>query len=130
MRSTRSRRRVVCIVSDRFPDVRWGFIEIGASWVPYVLSDLGDRFRRQGKPFPDTVIADNNIWIACETKDDLPYIIARAGEDQLMIGTDYGHADPTTEISALLRIADDDRLTQQARRKILDDNPRRLYGLG
>jgi predicted TIM-barrel fold metal-dependent hydrolase len=47
----------------------------------------------------------------------------------MVIGTDYGHADPTTEISAILRIGDDARLDEDVRRKILDDNPRRLYGL-
>ena len=46
------------------------------------------------------------------------------------IGADYGHADPTTEISALLRIGEDERMTPEVRQKILDDNPRRLYGLG
>ena len=117
-------------VPAQFPNVRWAFVEIGASWVPYALTDLRDRFERQGKPFSDSPFADNNLWVACETKDDLPYILARTGDDHMIIGTDYGHADPATEISALLRIGSDDRLETKVRQKILDDNPRRLYGLG
>ena len=116
-------------VPGRFPEIRWGFIEIGASWVPYVLTDLRDRFERQGKEFPDAPFAAYNLWVACETKDDLPYILARTGEDHMVVGTDYGHADPSSEISAIQRIGDDDRLEADVRRKILDDNPRRLYGL-
>jgi len=29
---------------QRFPDLRWGFIEVSASWVPYATNDLALRF--------------------------------------------------------------------------------------
>jgi predicted TIM-barrel fold metal-dependent hydrolase len=113
----------------QFPKVRWGFVEVSAQWVPYVLNDLTDRFRRQGKAFPDRALAANNMWVACENTDDLPYVLAHAGEDQLMIGTDYGHHDPSSEINALKLLRNDRRISRQAAEKILEDNPRRFYGL-
>jgi predicted TIM-barrel fold metal-dependent hydrolase len=113
----------------KFPRVRWGFVEVSAQWLPYVLNDLADRYRRQGKPFPDNALRANNIWVACENTDDLPYVLAHAGEDHLMIGTDYGHHDPSTELDAVHLLRNDQRISAGAVQKILEINPRRFYGL-
>ena len=112
-----------------FPRLRWGFIEASAQWVPYVLNDLEDRFRRLGKPFFQYPLGENNMYVACEVTDDLPYVLKHAGEDNLVVGTDYGHHDPSAEIDAIGLVRADTRLPAPARRKILDDNPRALYGL-
>ena len=116
-------------IPAKFPDVRWGFVEVSAQWVPYVLIDLEDRFRRRGKPFSMNALAENNIYVACEVTDDLPYVVQHAGEDNLMIGTDYGHNDPSAEINAIRLLRDDTRLEGRVIDKILDDNARRFYGL-
>lgn len=112
----------------KFPKVRWGFVEVSAQWVPYVLNDLADRFRRQGKAFPVDALAVNNMWVACENTDDLPYVLRHAGEDQVMIGTDYGHHDPSSELNAVRLLRQDRRLAPAVVDKILDANPRRFYG--
>jgi predicted TIM-barrel fold metal-dependent hydrolase len=114
---------------SRFPKVRWGFIEVSAQWVPYVLNDIADRFRRKGKSFPAKPLEANRIWVACENTDDLPYILTHAGEDHLMIGTDYGHHDPSTELNAIRLLRHDNRLAPAIIDKILEKNPRAFYGL-
>ena len=58
-------------IPKKFPHVRWGFVEVSAQWVPYVLNDLADRFRRKGRSFPTDALAANNMWVACENTDDL-----------------------------------------------------------
>jgi predicted TIM-barrel fold metal-dependent hydrolase len=113
----------------KFPKVRWGFVEVSAQWVPYVLNDLADRYRRQGRTFPSDPLGANNLWVACENTDDLPYVLAHAGEDHLMIGTDYGHHDPSTELDAVHLLRNDKRIGSGAVQKILEVNPRRFYGL-
>ena len=113
----------------KFPKVRWGFVEVSAQWVPYVLNDLADRYRRQGRSFPNDALAVNNLWVACENTDDLPYVLSHAGEDSLMIGTDYGHHDPSTELDAIHLLRNDKRITATAVEKILEVNPRKFYGL-
>ena len=53
-------------------------------------------------------------------------------DDSLMIGTDYSHADQSAEIQALDVIeqcAEKGEISASVARKILDDNPRRFYGL-
>ena len=114
---------------QKFPKVRWGFVEVSAQWVPYVLNDLADRFRRQGKSFPENALSANNMWVACENTDDLPYVLGYTGDDHLMIGTDYGHHDPSSEINAVRLLRNDKRLSKATVEKILDGNPRRFYGL-
>jgi hypothetical protein len=107
----------------------WGFVEVSAQWVPYVLNDLADRFRRKGRAFPTDALAANHMWVACENTDDLPYVLSHAGEDCLMIGTDYGHHDPSSEINAIHLLRDDKRIAPAAIKKILETNPRNFYGL-
>ena len=117
-------------IPDRFPGVRWGFIEVSSQWVPYVLNDLSIRFRRRGKELGGDVLRRNNIWVACQVTDDLPYVLGYTGEDHVVIGTDYGHADTATEIEALRLLKTDGRVEPRVVDKILDDNARAFYGLG
>jgi predicted TIM-barrel fold metal-dependent hydrolase len=67
--------------------------------------------------------------VACQTNDDLPYIIKYVGDDNLVMGTDYSHTDSSAELQALPRLKQDERLSPETRKKIHDDNARALYGL-
>jgi predicted TIM-barrel fold metal-dependent hydrolase len=116
-------------IPSKFPSVRWGFVEVSAQWVPYVLNDLADRFRRKDRSFPADALAANNMWVACENTDDLPYVLSHTGEDRLMIGTDYGHHDPSTELNAVQLLRNDRRIGPAVIGKILEENPRGFYGL-
>jgi predicted TIM-barrel fold metal-dependent hydrolase len=116
-------------VPGRFPDVRWGFVEISAQWVPYVCHDLRYRLLRLGRRMPDNLLEANRMYVACEVTDDIPYILKYAGENALMLGTDYGHHDPSAEINAFTLIQKRDDIAPEARQKIVDANPRALYGL-
>jgi hypothetical protein len=46
-----------------------------------------------------------------------------------MIGTDYGHHDPSSELNAIHLLRNDERLTPAAIKNILETNPRKFYGL-
>ncbi len=116
-------------IPARYPKLRWGFIEVSSQWIPYVINDLALRFKRRGKRLSDTVLADNNFYVACQVTDDLDHVLAIAGEDQLVVGTDYGHADTSSEIEALRRVKDDGKVPAAVADKILDANARVLYGL-
>ncbi len=112
-----------------FPKLRWGFVEVSAQWVPYVLNDLALRFKRKGKPFPKNPLAENRMYVACQVTDDLPYIVEHAGEDNLVIGTDYGHHDTSTQIEALRMLQQDGKVGAKVIDKILGENARALYAL-
>ena len=51
------------------------------------------------------------------------------GEDCLVIGTDYGHTDTSSDIDAIKIFRDRTDLTPKVKEKILSDNARELYGL-
>jgi predicted TIM-barrel fold metal-dependent hydrolase len=67
--------------------------------------------------------------VACENTDDLPYVLSYAGEDSLMIGTDYGHHDPSSELNAIRLLRKDRRIGAETIEKILEINPRKFYGI-
>ena len=115
----------------KFPGLRWGVIETSASWVPYLCHDLAARFARMyDKKFDGrTMLRDNRVYVACQTDDDLPYVLKYAGEDHLVIGSDYGHADTSSELEALRHLKEGGELPARVIDKILDDNARALYGL-
>jgi predicted TIM-barrel fold metal-dependent hydrolase len=113
----------------KFPDLRWGFIEVSAQWVPYLCHDLRYRLRRLGRRMPEKLLAANRMYVACEVTDDIPYILSYAGEGQIMLGTDYGHHDPSTEINAFTLIRQREDLTADQITKITDTNARALYGI-
>ena len=70
--------------------------------MPYAIHDYARRFERSGTKVDKTeVLRKNKIWVACQTDDDLPYVLKYAGDDMLIIGTDYGHNDTSSEILAL-----------------------------
>lgn len=113
----------------RFPALRWAIIEASADWVPFVVNDLRQRFLRQGKRLADNLLAASNIFVTCQVDDDLPHVLETAGEDNLIIGTDYGHADFSSQIEALRLLQNAEGLAPGVVEKILWDNPRRLFGL-
>ena len=114
----------------QFPDLRWGFIETSASWVPYVLNDISLRYKKQGLAWAGReLLAERNMFVALQTADDISYITDVAGEDNLVIGTDYGHNDTSTELRALTNLRDNGGLDPVLADKILDKNPRKLYAL-
>lgn len=76
-----------------------------------------------------TLLSDSRIYVGVENNDDLPYVIDNAGDDNLVIGSDYGHADSATELMALERFGADSRLASTTVEKILDHNPKVLYGI-
>jgi len=117
-------------VPERFPNTKWGFIEVSSQWVPYAIHDFARRFERQGRTVDKSaVLRKNKIWVACQTDDDLPYVLKYSGDDMLVIGTDYGHNDTSSEILALRKLKEDGAVPPQVVNKILDDNARALYGL-
>jgi predicted TIM-barrel fold metal-dependent hydrolase len=116
-------------IPAKFPKARWGFVEVSAEWLPYVINDLDLRFKRKGKRLSKTLLKDNKMFVAVQTTDNLKLIVDTVGEENLVVGTDYGHSDTSSEILALRRIRDDGKLQAPAVNRILDDNARALYGL-
>ncbi len=79
--------------------------------------------------FKMPVLCDNHVYVACQTDDDLPYILKYSGEDNIVIGSDYGHKDTSAEIEALRTLKRKGDVDPKVIDKILYDNAKALYGL-
>jgi predicted TIM-barrel fold metal-dependent hydrolase len=116
-------------IPERFPKLRIGIIEVSSQWIPYAIHDLARRHARRGKQLSASLLKDKRVYVTCQTDDDLDYILGYAGEDNLVIGTDYGHSDNASEIEALRKLKEAGKTESRVIDKILDDNPRALYAL-
>jgi len=116
-------------VTSNFPTLRWGMIEASASWVPWLCHEVQ---RRTGKPFnaESNPFFGHHLYVTAQVDDDLPYIINAVGENVLLIGTDFGHTDTSSEYDAMMKLQNNTDITESARRKMLSDNPAALYALG
>ncbi|MDP6494728.1 MAG: hypothetical protein QGI09_04775, partial [Dehalococcoidia bacterium] len=74
-------------------------------------------------------IRENQLYVTCQTNDDLPYVLKYSGEDNIIIGTDYGHVDTAAEIESLKILQHHGEVDPEVIDKILDANPKALYGL-
>ncbi len=122
-------------VSERFPRLCFGFIEAGASWIPYIIKELGMRGKSARAPydFKTEFLQHHNFFVTCDTEDDIPFLLDRyGGEDYLMIGTDYSHQDSSAELrahQAVMKMGENREIGSAAAHNITSANARQLYGL-
>ena len=116
-------------VPKRFPKLRWGFIEASSQWIPWIHREAARRFERDGRELPESLFEASNIFVTCQIDEDLPWILKYAGENCLMIGTDYGHNDPSADVDAMGYMRDRDDIGAEVKEKILWHNPKALFGL-
>jgi predicted TIM-barrel fold metal-dependent hydrolase len=117
-------------IPELFPALRFGFIESSAGWIPYLIHVLRRLLRERWKFASGAeLFREYRLYVACEADEDIPYIAKYAGEDHILIGSDYGHNDPSKEpqLVATMRARQD--APGELIEKILCENPRRFYGL-
>jgi predicted TIM-barrel fold metal-dependent hydrolase len=133
----------------RYPTIRWGIIEAASGWAPHELYQVRRRLDHPGSQGPQAttlnfddipegfdifkdLFREWKIFVTCLIDEDLPYILSFIGEDNVIVGSDYTHADQSQEVNfqaALRARADAGDITHAAAEKMLYDNPKRFYGL-
>ena len=117
-------------IPEQFPKLRFGFIEAAASWVPYIWHVLKRSVRSDLKnKNPQELFRDYHFWIACEADEELPHLLNYIGEDHIVIGSDYGHNDPSKEPEFVKNMRAREDIPPAVVEKILCENARDLYGL-
>lgn len=129
-------------LAKKFPQLRFGFIESGASWIPYMISQIGavKRVGLRGKSNrspnlyeldPD-IFRTNRAFVTIDPIDDVEALMKFGTEDHFIVGTDYSHTDISANLSGLDEVrcwADEGKITKTQAKKILDTNSVAFYGL-
>jgi predicted TIM-barrel fold metal-dependent hydrolase len=118
----------------RFPRLRWGFLEAGATFCLTVLQQTA-RLESSAGDFLKVAhltaeqLESKNIFVTCQADEDIPYLAKMLGENLLVTGTDYGHNDSGAELGVHRTICRRTDLDPAIAAKIVDTNGRRLYGI-
>jgi predicted TIM-barrel fold metal-dependent hydrolase len=125
-------------VLERFPRLKVGFMESGCGWLSFWLERMDEHWdhtfadMKKVTAEPPSFYFKRQCFISSDPGE--PYVrdvVRDVGDDYLLTATDYPHPDalekfPDHTIGA---VVDDPVLSETAKRKILWDNPARLYGL-
>jgi predicted TIM-barrel fold metal-dependent hydrolase len=121
-------------LAKRFPRLRWAFLEAGASWLPFVLQETfradetgALRSFKAWRPAAIEAFEQQQLFVAAQMDDDLPYLLDFTGPDHLVHGSDFGHLDVGSDPNGLHIVASRPDLDAEIARKIVDANGRRLY---
>ncbi|HEX7230521.1 MAG TPA: amidohydrolase family protein [Candidatus Binatia bacterium] len=117
-------------IPENFPELKFGFIEAAAGWVPFLIHIvrrlLKDRFRFGSSA---ELFREYRLYVACEADEDIPYLAKCMGEDYLLIGSDYPHSDPSREDQFVNAINVRSDIGPELKQKLLYDNPQTFYGV-
>jgi predicted TIM-barrel fold metal-dependent hydrolase len=80
---------------DRFPNLRIASVEQGSNWVPWLVQSLRRAYGQTPDQFAEDPIATfkKHIWIAPFHEDDVSKLRDLLGAEQLLMGSDYPHAE-------------------------------------
>jgi predicted TIM-barrel fold metal-dependent hydrolase len=127
---------------ERYPGLKIVLAETGIGWLPYLLERMDDTYRKfldapefwrshGGLPLtmPPSEYFRRQVWATFQTDRAGLRLLDAIGADRVMWASDYPHADSTWPESQKV-IEDSFRdVAPGARRQVLCENARRLYGL-
>ena len=136
-------------VFDRFPNARYGFLEGGVGWLPFVM----ERFDRSSETFTDynpngqlvdfgehkkvsdyirAHIDAGRIYLGCEGGEaTLPNVVKVAGAGSVLYSSDFPHEVNNAYCKEEIgEIREHEELTESDKEAILSGNADRFYGNG
>lgn len=125
-------------VFERFPRLRIVFLEAGSGWLPYMMDRMDEEFekpqKRQApllKKNPSDYIRSGQVWTTCEVEEKaLPQVLRQFNPDCVMWPSDYPHERlPEMFKRDLPTLIARDDITDEQKRRILYENPKRFYHL-
>jgi predicted TIM-barrel fold metal-dependent hydrolase len=124
-------------VFERFPNLRCGVIEMGASWVPSLLHrlDYAARSFSRTEPMLTELTLDPSDYVRRQVRftpfpgEDVAEMIAGSGPELYLFSSDYPHPEGTKDpIGRFERSFDERHTDEAARQRFYEDNYRTLLG--
>jgi predicted TIM-barrel fold metal-dependent hydrolase len=132
-------------LNERFPQLRFVYVESGAAWVPAVfqhyqrtlaslnpdayVSDHGDISLAVTPLDAAAAMEEHNLYVACESDEQLPFLTSYLGEGSLVIGTDMCHNDRGSDPVAHSIVMSRTDIDTSVARRITDENARRAFNI-
>jgi len=120
---------------DRFPKLRFAFLESGCGWLPYWFYRLDEHYEVLGNQVPDLkdeprkLLDRGQLYFSCEADEtELAHVVETIGDDWIVFASDYSHFDARFP-GAAEPIVRNKELSDSSKKKILRENARRLYSL-
>lgn len=122
-------------VMERYPRIKFAFLEIGAGWLPYWMWRMDDHYSRPmhrppGLPRkPSDYVRSESCYVSCEPDEEgLAHTAETIGEEKIVFASDYPHGDCDFPFS-VTKFRRRTDISEELKEKILWKNPARLYGL-
>ncbi len=124
-------------VIDRFPKLKFGSIEAGIGWVPWMLDAMDEAYLKHHfwvkpklKALPSDYFRANGFASFGEDKAGLGLIEEFGLQDNFLWANDYPHHEGTWPHSAQAIERTMGGLTETTRRKVLGENAARIFKFG
>jgi uncharacterized protein len=122
-------------ILERYPELRFGFLESGCGWVPYWMWRLDEEYRGRSlevplmKDKPSAYLKRGRCFFSCAPDEFLiPSVAASVGADSIIFSSDYPHSDGLFP-HAVRTIKERQDLSEDVKRKVLGENAARLFNL-
>jgi predicted TIM-barrel fold metal-dependent hydrolase len=120
----------------RFPKLKMGFLEVGATWLPYYLDRLDEHWEKRAeeempllKKKPSDTFRESSLKVSLEGKETLlRETIDYVGVEHLIYATDVPHWDGEFPEN-LEEIRETNVITDKEKQAILHDNTEQLFSL-
>jgi len=127
-------------VFDRFPTLKFAFLEAGCSWIPFMMDRMdyeydsmhGIRSRKEMKKRPSDYFREGvSIWVSLELgEQSVKYVVDYVGSERLLYASDYPHEpsyeDLTTDLPEFLENAP---ISAEAKANIVYNNVKKFYSI-
>jgi predicted TIM-barrel fold metal-dependent hydrolase len=127
---------------ERHPGLKIVLAETGIGWLPYMLERMDDTYQKfvdapdywrmhggLAVTMPPSAYFRRQVWATFQTDHAGLRLLDSLGEDRVMWASDYPHADSTWPESQKAIEENFRGVPERARRRVLCDNARALYGL-
>jgi uncharacterized protein len=122
-------------VMEKYPRIKFVFLEIGAAWLPYWMWRMDDHYSRSmhhpdGVPKkPSDYVKSESCFVSCEPDEDgLAHTAGVIGTDRIVFASDYPHGDCDFPHS-VTKFRKRSDISEEIKEKILWENAARLYGI-
>jgi len=122
-------------IMQRYPRIKFVFLEIGAAWLPYWMWRMDDHYSQPihhpaGVPkMPSDYVRSESCWVSCEPDEEgLEHTASILGPDRIVFASDYPHGDCDFPHS-IVKLKNRKDVSEELKEKMLWKNPARLYGI-